>query len=224
MTSSCSLRDVFNDIATMKTEDDGVAFDASSLEVGPIRENQEYGGVRVTLTAHVAEAKVRVQVDVGFGDAITPAAIEIDFPALLSFPAPRLRAYPRETVIAEKLDAMVQLGLVNSRMKDFYDLRVLSELFDFDGELLVKAIQATFTRRGTPIPNDLPVALSPRFVDDSGKARQWSAFASKSGAGDVGDFAAAMKHVAKFVTEPLEHARGSGAWKATWLKGGPWSS
>ena len=222
--SEDNIREVFNDVATMKTEDDGVVFDASSLEVGPIRENQEYGGVRVTLTAHIAEAKVRAQVDVGFGDAITPEAIEIDFPALLSFPAPRLRAYPRETVIAEKLDAMVQLGLANSRMKDFYDLQVLSELFDFDGELLVRAIQATFTRRGTPVPDEAPVALSAQFTGDSGKAKQWSAFASKSGAGDVGDFASAMEHVGRFVTEPLKQARTSVPWKATWPKGGPWSS
>lgn len=222
--SEGNLREVFNDVATMQTVDDGVVFDASSLEIGPIRADQEYGGIRVTLTAHLAEAKVRVQIDVGFGDAITPEAIEIDFPTLLSFPAPRLRAYPRETVIAEKLDAMVQLGLANSRMKDFYDLRLLSELFDFDGELLVKAIQATFTRRGTPVPDELPVALSPLFVGDSSKAKQWSAFASKSGAGDVGDFASVMEHVAKFVTEPLKHARTNASWKGTWAKGGPWSS
>ena len=127
-------------------------------------------------------------------------------------------------MIAEKLDATVQLGLANSRMKDFYDLRLLSELFDFDGELLVKAIQATFTRRGTPIPDELPVALSPQFVGDSGKARQWSAFASKSGARDVGDFTSVMKHVARFVMEPLMRARTNIPWKAIWPKGGPWSS
>ncbi len=222
--SENNLRVVFNDVATMKTEDDGVVFDTSSLEVGPIRENQQYSGVRVTLTAHIATARVRVQVDVGFGDAITPEAIEIDFPVLLSFPAPRLRAYPRETVVAEKLDAMVQLGLANSRMKDFYDLRLLSELFDFDGELLVKAIQATFTRRGTPVPEELPVALSQQFVGDSGKTKQWSAFVSKSGAGDIGDFAWVMEHVAEFVMEPLKQARTSVPWKASWPKGGPWSS
>lgn len=222
--SEDNLRDVFNDVATMKTDGDGVVFDASSLEVGLIRESQEYGGVRVTLDAHIAEAKVRIQIDVGFGDAITPEAIEIDFPALLSFPAPRLRAYPKETVIAEKLDAMVQLGQANSRMKDFYDIKVLSECFDFDGVLLVKAIQATFNRRGTPIPAELPVTLSPQFVHDSGKAKQWSAFASKSCAVNVGDFATVMEHVARFVTEPLKQARSSAPWKATWPKGGPWSN
>ncbi len=218
-----SLRAVFDEVATMKV-DDGVAFDAHSIEVGPIREDQEYGGVRVTLIAHVASARVRVQVDVGFGDAITPEAIEVDFPVLLSFPAPRLRAYPKETVVAEKLDAMVQLGLANSRMKDFYDLRLLSELFDFDGELLVKAIRATFARRGTAIPDDPPVTLSPQFVEDPGKAKQWSAFVSKSGAGEIADLASAMQLVAKFVTEPLGRARTDVPWKATWLKGGFWVS
>lgn len=222
--SEANMREVFSDLATMKTDDDGVIFDANSIEVGPIRENQEYGGVRVTLAAHIAEAKVRVQVDVGFGDAITPGAIEIDFPTLLSFPAPRLRAYPPETVIAEKLDAMVQLGLANSRMKDFYDLNLMSELFDLDGELLVKAIRATFTRRNTPIPVEAPVALSPQFIGDSGKAKQWAAFVAKSGAGGVGDFAMVMESVARFVTEPLEQARTRAPWKASWPKGGPWSS
>lgn len=127
-------------------------------------------------------------------------------------------------MIAKKLDAMVQLGLANSRMKDFYDLQVLSELFDFDGELLVKAIRATFARRGTPIPDAAPIALSPQFVGDPGKAKQWSAFASKSGAGDVDDFTSVMERVAKFVTEPLNRARTGAPWTATWPKGGPWSS
>lgn len=127
-------------------------------------------------------------------------------------------------MIAEKLDAMVQLGLANSRMKDFYDLRLLSELFDFDGQLLVKAIQATFTRRGTPVPDELPVALSPQFLSDPGKAKQWSAFVSKSGASDVGDFASIMERVERFVTEPLKQARTTVPWTATWSKGGPWSS
>ncbi len=217
------IRDVFTKVVTMMTDDDGVVFDADSIEVGLIREDQEYGGVRVTLTAHVSSAKVRLQIDVGFGDAVNPEAVEVDFPALLSFPGPRLRAYPPETVVAEKLEAMVQLGLANSRMKDFYDLRFLSELFAFDAELLLKAIRATFNRRGTPLPEGVPVALSPQFIGDPGKTRQWSAFASKSGVADAGDLASAMEHVARFVAEPLDRARTSALWQATWPKGGPWS-
>lgn len=217
------LRRVFSDVASMKTDDDGVVFDVRSLEVRPIREDQEYGGTRVTLKAGVAEAQVRLQVDIGFGDAVTPEAVEIEFPALLSFPTPRLRAYPRETVVAEKLEAMVQLGMANSRMKDFYDLAVLSELFEFDGDLLVKAIRATFSRRGTPLPDGVPVALSGDFTGDPAKARQWAGFASKSGVTEAGNLSSAVRRVARFVVVPLTRARSNERWPGRWPKGGPWS-
>jgi hypothetical protein len=156
--------------------DDGVAFDASAPDVGLIREEQEYGGIRIVTHARVTTARVRLQIDVGFGDALTPEALAIDFPTLLDFPAPRLRVYPRETVVAEKADAMVQLGLANSRMKDFYDLVVLSRLFEFDGRLLARAIRATFERRKTPLPLGLPTALTSEFADDPVKNTQWTAF------------------------------------------------
>lgn len=176
------------------------------------------------MNATVAGARVRIQVDVGFGDAITPDAVEVNFPVLLEAPSPRLRAYPRETVVAEKLDALVQLGLANSRMKDFYDLRVLAELFDFDGTLLVKAIRATFQRRGTPLPDGMPVALTPEFAKDTTKQRQWSAFISKSGAGDIGELSPVVDNLARFAGAPLFQARQTGSWRSKWSKGGPWSS
>jgi len=124
--SEANLRAVFAEVLALNVQDDGVQFQADSLDVGPIREDQDYGGVRIVLLALVTTAKVRLQIYVGFGDAITPDSLLVDFPALLDFPAPRLRAYPRETVVAEKLEAMVKLGLANSRMKDFYDLVVLA--------------------------------------------------------------------------------------------------
>lgn len=119
------MRAIMTEIFSLDTVDDGVTFDETSLDVGPIREDQQYGGIRAVFDAHIAGATVRLQVDVGFGDVITPGAIEVDFTTLLEFPAPRLRTYPRETVVAEKLEAMVQLGLANSRMKDFYDFKSL---------------------------------------------------------------------------------------------------
>jgi predicted nucleotidyltransferase component of viral defense system len=125
------VRQVFTEVLRLPVEDDAVVFDVASLTVGPIREDQEYGGVRVVLGARIGNAKLRLQIDVGFGDAITPQAETVEFPALLDFPAPRLRAYPRETVVAEKLDALVQLGMANSRMKDLFDMVVLSRMFDF---------------------------------------------------------------------------------------------
>jgi predicted nucleotidyltransferase component of viral defense system len=147
------VRSVLTEVLSLDVGDDGVAFDVGSLEVGPIREEQEYGGVRAIVVARLASARVRLQIDIGFGDAITPAAVEVEFPTLLDFPPPRLRAYPPATVVAEKLEAMVQLGIANSRMKDFYDIVVLSRMFEFDGQLLVQAIRATFERRKTP-PSD----------------------------------------------------------------------
>lgn len=217
------LRSVFADVLAVEVDDDGVDFDASTLVVGPIREEQEYGGVRVVLVARVTSARVRVQVDIGFGDAITPEARSVDFPVLLDFPAPRLRTYPRETVVAEKLEAMVKLGQANSRMKDFYDLAVLSELFSFEGELLVRAIAATFARRGTPPPAGLPVALTAEFTDDREKVAQWGAFLRKSGAPRPGDLREVASVVARFLAEPLAAAAGEAVFAKHWAPRGPWT-
>jgi hypothetical protein len=154
-----------------------------------------------------------------------PSPELVDFPALLDFPAPRLRVYPRETVVAEKLEAMVQLGMANSRMKDFFDIVVLSQAFDFDGDLLVRAIRATFERRRTTFPEGLPIALTPSFADDVIKSTQWSAFLRKANARlDVGDLAAVVASVSTFLAEPLHTARTlHGRWVAHWPKGGPWA-
>jgi len=221
--SEAHVRSVFSEVIALDVGEDGVVFEASSLEVGPIREDQEYGGVRVTVDARVTSAQVRLQVDVGFGDAITPEATVVDFPALLDFPSPRLRAYPRETVVAEKVEAMVKLGLANSRMKDLYDLVVLSSMFPFDGVVLVRAIRATFERRKTPLPTELPVALTPSFADDTMKNTQWTAFARKSGARDAGDLPSTVAALTRFLAQPIVKAGSAELWEATWLPGGPWT-
>jgi hypothetical protein len=213
---------VFTDVLALETVDDGVTFDERSLDVAPIREDQEYGGIRVVLVAGIGSARVRLQVDVGFGDAVTPAATTVEFPALLDFPPPRLRAYPRETVVAEKLEAMVQLGMANSRMKDFYDLVVLSRMFEFEGEVLVRAIRATFARRGTALPAGLPVALTSEFAGDAIKKTQWSAFARKSGARDAGDLAGAVAAITRFLERPLQAAFANASFVAHWDPDGPW--
>ena len=215
------LREVFVEVLATAAQDDGVTFDLASLKVGPIREGQEYGGVRVEVIARVTSAQVPLQIDIGFGDAITPEAVVVEFPALLDFPAPRLRAYPRETVVAEKLDAMVQLGMANSRMKDFYDLVVLARLFEFDGALLARAIRATFDRRKTPLPHGLPVALQPGFAEDASKRSQWSGFVRKTAATDAGDLKDAVVAITAFVQEPLA-AAAEGTLAARWPPGGPW--
>ncbi|HOX46046.1 MAG TPA: nucleotidyl transferase AbiEii/AbiGii toxin family protein [Myxococcota bacterium] len=216
------MRQVFAEVLALDVPDDGVRFDLGSLSVGLIREEQEYGGVRIEFVARVTNAKVRLQVDVGFGDAITPDATMVDFPALLDFPAPRLRAYPRETVVAEKLEAMVQLGMANSRMKDFYDLLVLARDFGFEGDLLVRAIRATFERRKTPLSMTLPVALTNTFAEDPTKKTQWSGFVRKAGVEDAGSLAETIRAVAAFAEMPLLAAAQGAPLSATWLASGPW--
>ena len=172
---------IFEEICDMKVEDDGVRFDRNTVKVEKIKEDQDYEGLRVTLTGFMEAARLPVQIDIGFGDAITPDPVETDFPTLLENPAPRLYSYPRETVIAEKFEALVKLGIANTRMKDFHDLKTLSELFHFDSGTLVNAIQRTFERRKTVVPIDKPpTALTEEFFADTTKMAQWDAFISKN--------------------------------------------
>lgn len=165
----------FREICAIEV-DDGIAFDVEALRVELIREELDYGGLRLRTTGQLAGARIAVIIDIGFGDAIEPGIEELSLPVLLDLPQPRLRAYARETVIAEKFQAMVMLGLANSRMKDFYDVWILSRSYDFDAERLSRAIAATFERRGTAIPFETPVALTQSFAADAGKQSQWTAF------------------------------------------------
>lgn len=157
-------------------EPDGVVFDAEGVQISRIWEDNQYGGHRIRTTARVGGARIAVNIDVGFGDATEPAAELLDYPVLLDMPAPRLRGYARETVVAEKFQAMVVLGMINSRMKDYYDLWVLSQSFDFDCSRLARSIAATFGRRQTMIPDEIPDALTSAFAQDAQKQHQWEAF------------------------------------------------
>lgn len=168
------------DVASLESAEDGLVFDIGSIAGEEIREDQEYDGVRVTLEARLSGARAHLQIDVGFGDAVIPGATDGEYPTLLGMPAPWIRVYPRETVIAEKFHAIVVLGIANSRMKDFYDLRTLSMAFPFDGIILSGAIKGTFDRRRTALPSGVPVGLSDEFAVDRGKRTQWEAFLRRS--------------------------------------------
>jgi predicted nucleotidyltransferase component of viral defense system len=156
--------------------DDGVSFDLKRLRIEAIREEVEYGGSRLRTTAALAGARIPITVDVGFGDAVEPGVEDIDLPVLLDMPSPYLRAYPPETVIAEKFHAMVILGRANSRMKDYYDVWMLTNAFEINTERLQRAITATFARRNTEIPKVVPDGLSDAFAADMAKQQQWDAF------------------------------------------------
>jgi hypothetical protein len=175
-----ALRATFREVATIAVED-GIVFDPASVGVEEIRKEAGYGGVRVLLDAVLARARCRVQVDVGFGDAVTPAPIPAVYPVLISdFPAPQLRTYPVYTVVAEKLHAIVLLGMANSRLKDYLDLQVLLQREMLDTDTLARAIAATFVRRGTVVPRGLPLGLSDEFASDASRQALWRAFLRKN--------------------------------------------
>ena len=176
------------------TRDDGLRFDLSGVTAQEIREAQEYGGVRVAVPATLGNARVPLRVDVGFGDVVTPPARPLTYPTLLAdLPPPVLAAYPPETVVAEKVQAMVELGMANTRLKDFFDVWLLLRDFELDDASIATAIRATFTRRRTPLPASLPTALSDAFAHDEAKLEQWAAFVGRSGvAGVVPPFGAVI--------------------------------
>ena len=187
----------FREILAQKATD-GVEFDVDALRVDRIREELEYGGLRLRTTASISGARIGLTIDIGFGDAMEPGAEMLDYPSMLAFPAPRLRAYARETVIAEKFQAMVVLGRANSRMKDFYDIWILSRSFNFDNDRLPRAIAATFARRGTPIPQERPDALTMAFAEDAQKQQQWRAFIGNV-AHDPGDLGTVIRDIGAFL-------------------------
>jgi predicted nucleotidyltransferase component of viral defense system len=172
---------VFREICAI-AGDDGVTFDVKALKIERNREELEYGGLRIKTQATIDGAHVPVVIDIGFGDATVPGIKEIDYPVLLDFPAPKLRSYQPETVIAEKFEAIVKLGQANSRMKDFYDIWMLSRAYEFKGDALARAIAATFARRKTDIPTERPIGLTKAFADDPAKQQQWKSFADTIGA------------------------------------------
>ena len=171
---------VFRDVCAIAC-DDGITFDATTLRATEIRKEANYAGVRVTLLGIRDGARCAIQIDVGYGDVITPEPERVSFPVLLEdMAAPVMRVYPAYTVVAEKYHAMVSLGMVNTRLKDYFDLWVLAKHVPFDPNILQDAITATFTRRGTPLPQELPQGLSDAFTQDLTKMQQWKAFLSKN--------------------------------------------
>jgi len=199
---------VFREVCAVPL-DDGVEIDGAGLRVETIRDALEYGGLRLRTAAAVAAARVAV-VDIGFGDATEPGLEHINLPVLLDQPAPRLMAYARETVIAEKFQAIVLLGLANTRYKDFYDLFVLSKSYVFDDDRLARAIAATFERRRTAIPIEPPEALTPVFAGDPTRRRQWATYIEDLGLAGLG-LGEVTAGLALFLMPHAERARGLSA-------------
>jgi hypothetical protein len=210
-----TLRATFMSVCAIDA-DDGVRYDTESMRIAPIREDNVYGGLRLTMLAFVGSARLPVQVDIGFGDAITPAPELVTYPTLLEgMAAARLRAYPIYTVIAEKFHAMVELGINNSRMKDFFDLAVIARTSELDGSTLVDALRATFERRGTALPASAPTALTAEFAVAPAKVRQWGAFVTKGQlqGHDLGEVVALLHTL---LLAPITAAASNQPFDSTW--------
>ncbi len=215
---------IFQEVCRVTVEDDGLVFDPASVQASAIREEMEYGGIRVTLRAMLDRARISLQLDVGFGDAVTPQAAEVDYPTLLDLPAPHLRIYPKETVIAEKFQAMVHLGMANSRMKDFYDIWIMARTFNFDGSVLKAAIERTFERRSTTVPAVTPLALTTEFFADPGKQMQWRGFLLRNGlpAGDASLESVAVM-IWSFIMPLCVAIHAGNEFNVRWSAGGLWN-
>ena len=174
------LIDKVKKICRIEIPEDGLTFELNEVIGEKIKKDQEYEGVRLHIPAFLERTRIALRIDVGFGDVVSPAVQEINFPTLLDFSSPKIRAYPPETVIAEKFHALVDLGITNSRLKDFYDLHFLTQNFEFDREILVQAITATFEKRKTPLPTKVPIALTEEFSGDANKNTQWKSFLQKT--------------------------------------------
>lgn len=216
-----AMEAVFRDVCAVEA-DDGLEFAGDSVRGEEIRSAAEYDGVRLRLDARLAQARIRVQVDVGFGDAVVPAPELIEVPALAGLPPARLRAYPREAVIAEKLHALVILRLANTRMKDIYDIWSLAQRFEFDAVRLAESIAATFARRRTEVPDDVPIGLSFAFAHDTEKAAQWHAFVQRSGALDARELADVLADLRAFLVPVMHRVRTPSGTNSSWAPGGSW--
>lgn len=210
-------------VCVQTVEADGLEFDPASVGGELIAEHAEYEGVRVTFKGNLGTAGVPMQIDIGFGDVVSPAPEEIDYPTILDFPPPRLLSYPRQSVVAEKFETMVRLGEVNSRMKDFYDIWKLSRQFRFDGPTLQEAVSRTFAQRGTPI-QPKPVALTPEFGAQPQKQTQWRAFSRVSRVEDAPEaFDSVTRDLNAFLGPIAEEISAGSDLGGMWEPPGPWS-
>lgn len=218
-----ALARIFREVCAVEVEPDAMAYLGDSIRIAAIRPEDAYGGKRVTLQSRLGPARLRVQVDVGIGDAVTPEPVWLDYPSLLELPRARLRAYQPETAIAEKFHAMVTLGSKNSRMRDFFDIDALAERMSFDGQRLVEALRATFERRGTLAPSGVPLALTPAFAASSEKQAQWAGFLKKNRLSSAPqDLGQVVERLARFLGPVIDAARHGSDVDLVWPPGGPW--
>ena len=213
---------IVQEVSRQEAEPDGIVFDAKSVQGQRIIEDADYEGVRILVRGSLATARISIQLDIGFGDVVFPPPELKIYPTILDLPAPKIHSYSRESAIAEKFEAMVKLGIMNSRMKDFWDIWLLSRQFDFVGETLADAIVRTFSTRHTVIPS-VPMAFTPAFAQDVMKAAQWKAFLRKNRMVDMPDnFEEIIKTISAFLMPIVESIVNRQPAPKLWESSGPW--
>ena len=216
-----NLTNIIREVCKGNVQDDGMFFDPETVIGERIKEDADYEGVRIRFVGLLGKTRVHLQIDVGFADVVSPKPVQIKYPVLLPFPEPELRSYPPESVVAEKFQAMIYLGLINSRMKDFYDLWAMSNQFVFSGNLLQEAIRKTFANRKSNIPEELPVALSEQFARD--KQVQWSAFLKTTGIKDAPErIKSVQERLQNFLLPVLHSLRAGKIINKDWNPDGYW--
>ncbi len=219
------LERIFRNICDQPAEPDGIQYLPQTVTVTPIRDEDEYGGNRITLQSRLGNARLHLRIDVGIGDAVIPPPEWIEYPTLLDMPGPRLLVYRPETSIAEKLHTMVVRNLANSRMKDFYDILTLSRAQQYNSTPLVAAVRNTFIHRQTPLPENTPTALSREFGNHPEKQKQWQAFLSKNRLEEPAkDLEIVIEELAAFLLPVLAAARDDKTTIQSWPPGGPWQT
>jgi predicted nucleotidyltransferase component of viral defense system len=218
------MKRVIADCCNVQVDEDGIEFESNDIEADEIRENQVYQGYRFWVRGRLGNAKIFIQIDMGFGDVITPDPVWVQFPTLLDEETLRIQAYTLETAVAEKYQAMIELDLMNSRMKDFYDIWFLSKNIEFDGAVIQKAIEQTFERRRTDIPAKKPVVFKELFYADENKGIQWRAFRKKIEQTELSsDFQTVVEVVENFLWPPTESIIREEKFTYKWKPGKGWN-
>ena len=218
-----SIETVMKDACGVAVESDGLVFDAKTVQGRRIREDADYAGVRVKFIGFLERAHIPMQIDVSFGDIVYPRTRAIDYPVILDFPKPRLKGYPAESVISEKFETMVKLGLLNSRMKDFYDIWLMVRQFDFNESTIAEALKRTFKHRKTDLPRAQPLFAEEIYDEQSDRQMLWKAFLRK---GDIKHapekLTTTAKEIEEFLIKPLNAIKNNQEFKGKWMAPGPW--
>jgi len=218
-----SIEAVMREVCNVSVDPDGLVFDSKNVQGHKIKEDADYEGVRVKFLGFLERSRIPMQIDVGFGDIVYPKTKVIDYPVILDFPKPHLKGYPPESVISEKFEAMVKLGLLNSRMKDFYDIWLMMRQFNFSGSNLAEALRRTFEHRKTDLPKECPLFAEEIYDEKSDRQTLWKAFLKK---GDIKHapekLAITAKEIENFLVKPLNAVKKAHEFMGEWKAPGPW--